>query len=706
MLFFALLVLSQNPSPPPDATATRRGLVNTGTQTFGGIKTFVDGGIIADLRPGSTFNGQALSVPGDATLADAGLVNISAQTFAGLKTFDGGIAADLRDGSAIRGFQFCTVPPVPGQVLTYNGASWCPEYREPAYFEEAPRSSVAMTSACACTSPTVTATGQALTITRASAATCTKGPTTSGIANGDLVSCGSGQALVMPGLDGTGPVGLTVEGALTNPVLFPNTLNNVNWGITANIASPVVVSTTNTDPFGGTTCSRVQFPATAGAQYSMLRQSGSGSAPQSAGCYARTVDGGVGDLCVFAGDGPFAQRYAVSGTSWTRVRAENSSRPSIALFIGVDSSDCATGNFAAQDVYLCGCQLEASAASLTSFVSGSRVATVPSASVSVSGSTFSTMVTWRAPPFFLAGATAFQLFKDASNSVTAYSTSTGALSCDVRIAGTTVTTTSLTVMTPSVSNRVGCYYDGLSTAACVNGVCTLTAGTVTMFAGASTFYLGTRSTTGNEANSTLRDWCYDPAPNRCRRTTDGPRAFAGFGDSITAAPSGVGTGWPDRYSVLFSPAVMTNWGLNGATANDIYVTRWLISGVSRYSDVVVLGGINDIRTTSNDAITIFNTLKLTYTMALAEGARLYLVTVMPFSNFSGWTTAKQQVLTDLNTLIRNYCATTPNCTLIDAYNSTLRVGTALNPAYDSGDGLHPSQAGSDVLATLIRSYVY
>jgi hypothetical protein len=38
-------LLSQMGSPPPDATATRRGLVNTKTQTFGGLKTFVDGGV-------------------------------------------------------------------------------------------------------------------------------------------------------------------------------------------------------------------------------------------------------------------------------------------------------------------------------------------------------------------------------------------------------------------------------------------------------------------------------------------------------------------------------------------------------------------------------------------------------------------------------------------------------------------------------------
>jgi len=48
------------PSPPSDATATKRGLVNTTSQTFSGLKTYVDGGIIADLRTGSTFEGNPI----------------------------------------------------------------------------------------------------------------------------------------------------------------------------------------------------------------------------------------------------------------------------------------------------------------------------------------------------------------------------------------------------------------------------------------------------------------------------------------------------------------------------------------------------------------------------------------------------------------------------------------------------------------------
>lgn len=62
-LLAMLLCATPAQSPPPDATAARRGLVNTTTQSFSGQKTFTDGGIITH---GLTVDGGA-SVSGDLT---------------------------------------------------------------------------------------------------------------------------------------------------------------------------------------------------------------------------------------------------------------------------------------------------------------------------------------------------------------------------------------------------------------------------------------------------------------------------------------------------------------------------------------------------------------------------------------------------------------------------------------------------------------
>lgn len=87
-VIFGLVAYANSPvpAPPADASPTRRGLVNTGSQTFGGLKTFVDGGVIADLRPGSSFNGQPFI----------------------LQNLDGGSSISLSPESTYRGFSIMT----------------------------------------------------------------------------------------------------------------------------------------------------------------------------------------------------------------------------------------------------------------------------------------------------------------------------------------------------------------------------------------------------------------------------------------------------------------------------------------------------------------------------------------------------------------------------------------------------------------------
>lgn len=118
-----------------------------------------------------------------------------------------------------------------------------------AFFEFAPANGRGMTGECATSNPTGVK-GEALSFTRATSATCTKGTNglrTTGILTGQLVSLGSGIARQM--YNANGVLGLLVEAAGTNLVLRYIALDNAAY---ADVGTPTL-TTGQTDPKGGTT---------------------------------------------------------------------------------------------------------------------------------------------------------------------------------------------------------------------------------------------------------------------------------------------------------------------------------------------------------------------------------------------------------------------------------------------------------------------
>lgn len=130
------------------------------------------------------------------------------------------------------------VPDIDGPILS-NPATMS----QLAFFEFAPASGAGMGTACACSAVTG-AKGEAMTFTRASSATCTKGNPTTGIANGDLVTCATDQPRV--GAPTGGSLMLLVEGARTNSVLRSQELDNAAWWLDG----ALTFGTAGTDPTG------------------------------------------------------------------------------------------------------------------------------------------------------------------------------------------------------------------------------------------------------------------------------------------------------------------------------------------------------------------------------------------------------------------------------------------------------------------------
>ncbi len=182
-----------------------------------------------------------------------------------------------------------------------------------------------------------------------------------------------------------------------------------------------------------------------------------------------------------------------------------------------------------------------------------------------------------------------------------------------------------------------------------------------------------------------------------------------IGDSLTAA--GI-------YETMLSSLLgfqwdITNLGLGGETTLNIsrrLSSTVLLAGDANY--VIILAGVNDLRL-GLSVSDIETRLQAMYTDAHnAGGLTVIAVTLTPWENFvdpldptnKSWTSGKQTDLETINTWIKN--TATDIDFIVDSY-PVLRDGVlnTLLSTYDSGDHLHLSTAGYNVLGTLIYNSV-
>jgi uncharacterized protein (TIGR02145 family) len=173
-----------------------------------------------------------------------------------------------------------------------------------------------------------------------------------------------------------------------------------------------------------------------------------------------------------------------------------------------------------------------------------------------------------------------------------------------------------------------------------------------------------------------------------------------MGNSITAA---------GRYENVLNSLLGVSWGvvnlgITGQTTAQMlarFTQDVIMPGDAKY--VIVLGGVNDVRL-DRTAPQIEPNLQSMYTAAHNAGIKVVAVSILPFKNFKGdkpWTAEKQAVLDDVNAWISTTAVhadykVNAYAALEDPVNPD-----CLLPAYDSGDGLHPSWAGQIVLANAI-----
>ena len=142
-------------------------------------------------------------------------------------------------------------------------------------------------------------------------------------------------------------------------------------------------------------------------------------------------------------------------------------------------------------------------------------------------------------------------------------------------------------------------------------------------------------------------------------------------------------------------------GVGGYTSANI-LAEWTYYAPLDTAYVCVLGGINGILW-GESAATCEANLQATYTALHNAGMKVVAVTVTPWKASGYWEAAEQVVTDAVNTWILN---TATNVDYrVDAYTALEDVADTLKAAYDSGDGLHPNDAGYAALATAVYNAV-
>lgn len=208
------------------------------------------------------------------------------------------------------------------------------------------------------------------------------------------------------------------------------------------------------------------------------------------------------------------------------------------------------------------------------------------------------------------------------------------------------------------------------------------------------------------------------------------RTVIAFGDSITdgygSAP-GLNHRWPDslarRFARQHKPVSVVNQGISG---NQVLADGAGVSALARFdrdvlalpgaSAVILLEGINDIgfsggfipglsRPDTISPAEIIAGYRQLIARAHARGLKAVGATMTPFAGSPAYTAAKEDVRQAINRWIRTGGAFDA---VID-FDRALREPAhpeRLQPAFDSGDHIHPSDAGYAAMAAAVDLSVF
>ncbi|HWO66334.1 MAG TPA: SGNH/GDSL hydrolase family protein, partial [Umezawaea sp.] len=188
-----------------------------------------------------------------------------------------------------------------------------------------------------------------------------------------------------------------------------------------------------------------------------------------------------------------------------------------------------------------------------------------------------------------------------------------------------------------------------------------------------------------------------------------------FGDSITdgaGATNNANRRWPD----LLADRLRGRLGVvnSGISGNRMLLDggNFGINALARFDEdalditgarsIILLEGINDIQQNPHqtDPAPIIAAYRQFTTQAHARGIRVIGATVLPFKGWQVYDPTLEATRQALNTFIR----TSGTFDAVIDFDTTMQNPTdplALRPEYDSGDHLHPNDAGYQAMANAV-----
>lgn len=230
------------------------------------------------------------------------------------------------------------------------------------------------------------------------------------------------------------------------------------------------------------------------------------------------------------------------------------------------------------------------------------------------------------------------------------------------------------------------------------------------------------ATAGTAYTTTDTSWYF--VDGVLAHNTAAPGTVVAFGDSITdgfPSQTGANARWPNDLSRRLdaamgesAPAVVDQ----GISGNRVLRNSpsFGVSALARYQrdvlsqpgvkDVIVLEGINDIGPsatpgTNVTAAQIEAGYRQMISMAHAAGLKIFGATLTPFKGAAYWTPAGEATREAVNNWIRTSHTFDGVIDFAKAVQDRFNP-LYINPAYNSGDNLHPNDAGYEAMASAIN----